>query len=57
MYKKCTQFKLPHTLKIDCSLTCNNPFSFHLQVKRKINIRLGVQFLLVHPAVIVTVIF
>jgi len=36
-----TQLKLPHTLKIDCSLTCNNPFSFHLQVKRKINVHLG----------------
>jgi len=27
-------------------MTCNNPFSFHLQVKRKITVRLGVQFLL-----------
>ena len=52
--EKYTRLKLPHTLKIDCSLTCNNPFSFHLQVKRKINagLRLGVRFLLARPVYI-----
>jgi len=43
---------LPHTLKIDCSLTCNNPFSFHLQVKQKMNVRLGVRLLLARPVLL-----